>query len=142
MILNIPSDNQVMWAFREFNSDGTGWHEAHAAAQREEEFKEWFNNLKQEAIREGYLEGRQVILNRIEEERELLRAEGALVAANEICLQLQEKISQTPVFDKRDSGVQSGLDTALKIASGVAQTNLDKIPEINPSKHLEGVEPA
>lgn len=140
MILNIPSDNQVMWAFREFNSDGTGWHEAHVAAQREEEFKAWFNNLKQEAIREGYLEGRQVILNRIEEERELLRAEGALVTANEICLQLQEKISQTPVFDKRDSGKQLGLDVALKIASGVAQANLDRIPEINPNKHLEGLE--
>lgn len=139
MILNVPSDNQVMWAFREFNSDGTGWHEAHVAAQREEEFKEWFNNLKQEAIREGYLEGRQVILNRIEEEREFLRAEGALAAANEICLKLKEKIAETPIFDKRDSGIQLGLDTALKIASEIAQTNLDKIPE-NPSKHLDGIE--
>jgi hypothetical protein len=128
-----------MWAFRDFNSDGTGWHEAHVAAQREEEFKEWFNNFKQEAIREGYLEGRQVILNRIEKEREFLRAEGALAAANEICLQLQERISQTPVFDKRDSGVQYGLDAALKIASGIAQEKLDNIPE-NPSKHLEGLE--
>lgn len=139
MILNIPSDNQVMWAFREFNSDGTGWHEAHVAARREEEFKEWFSNLKQEAIREGYLEGRQVILNRIEDERELLRAEGALAAANEICLKLQEAIDQTPVFDKRDSGKQAGLDAALRLATKIAQESLDKIPE-NPSKHLEGIE--
>lgn len=129
MRINVLTDDEVMMAFREFNSKGTGSLEAHVAMQRQEDFKEWLSSLKNEITREAYLEGRARGLSRITEEKELARAEGGLAAANEICSKLEEKISQTPVFDKRDSGVQSGLDAALKIASDVAQVSLDKIPE-------------
>lgn len=139
MRINPLSNSQVLLAYREFNSEGTGWNAPATARQREVDFKEWLTNLKDEANREGYLEGRQVILNRIDDEREFIRAEGALAAINEVCLKLQEMIDQTPIFDKRDSGKQLGLDTALKIASEIAQANLDKLPE-DPSKHLAGIE--
>ena len=129
MLLNVPTDDEVKTAYREFNSKGTGWLEAHVAMQREEDFKEWLSRLKNEITREAYLEGRDRGLARVEEEKKLARAEGGLAAANEICLKLEEKISQTSIADLRGNGIQSGLAAALKLASGVAQQNLDKIPE-------------
>lgn len=129
MRFNVPTDDEVMTAYREFNAKGTGWLEAHVAIQRQEDFKEWLSRLKNEITTQAYLEGRARGLSRITEEKELARAEGSLAAANEICLKLEEKISQTPIADLRANGIQSGFVIALRIASGVAQENLDKIPE-------------
>lgn len=87
-------------------------------ANRGLEFDAWLENVKADAHAQGFAEGRA---NE--------RAKGAVEAVNEVCLDLDAVIKKTPISDDRSNGIQSGLSAALKIASKVAQKNLDLIPE-------------
>lgn len=87
-------------------------------ANRGENFDAWLEATIAAAHAQGFSEGRA---NE--------RAKGAVEAVNEVCLDLDAAIKKTPISDDRSNGIQSGLSAALKIASKVAQKNLDLIPE-------------
>jgi hypothetical protein len=111
--LPLTSDIRAIYADAEDFGFGTSAN----YASRAEGFDAWLEATIAAARAQGFAEG-----------RENERAKGAVEAVNEVCLDLDAEMRKTPISDDRSNGIQSGLSAALKIASKVAQKNLDLIP--------------